>query len=342
MFIIGFFFLAEPSYGEEQIESVDFSVDIVRPENQRNENVTYFDLSVTPAFKQQLEIQITNNSAKEIKVQYEITNARSTMNKIIDYSPSKAQLDPSLKVPLTSIVTPVEKQQDITVPANEKKSVFLQVKTPEKLQNGVILGGIHFSLKKEDGKNTNSESKSKSTVVNNTYALVKGIQLTNGVLEPANININKASVFKFHRKPVVLINVQNDKPALIWNLSVKTIVKEKGKSQVLLEKEVTDIQMAPNTNVEIPFDWVDEKIPPGTYTALVEATLGKKKWKETLEFTVTADESEKTQLDASEKIEVKESKLILYLAIFGLILLLIGLTAYLIYTKKKMSTKKED
>ncbi len=67
-------------------EEADFTVQAVLPENQVNQNVSYFDLLMEPGDKQTLEVVLTNKTDKPVDVQVEAITASTNRNGIIDYS----------------------------------------------------------------------------------------------------------------------------------------------------------------------------------------------------------------------------------------------------------------
>ncbi|WP_317946638.1 DUF916 domain-containing protein [Carnobacterium maltaromaticum] len=329
--IISFYFL-DVNY--VNATETDFSVEIKPPENQIDKNNTYFDLMVNPEEKQLLEVVLTNKTEKEIAVDVRVTNARSTMTGLIDYSPMENKDDKSLKYNMKNLVKNKSKEA-IIVPGRGSSIVQLQMELPKDLQEGIILGGIDFRLK-DEGKN---EIRSKGANVGNVYAIVKGIQLHNGVLPLPKINLSQARVVKFKKNPTIVVNYQNSEAVSVFKMKTHTIIKDDN-GKVFLEDEKTDLQMAPNSNVDFPTEWKESAMASGSYVAEVTATIGEKKWTEKLPFTVTPKDSKETKSSPSEvRVEEKDNR-ILYVILFLMSILIVGLSIYLVVMRKTKNDKE--
>lgn len=63
-----------------------FAVTAVIPENQIDKNQTYFDLKMQPGQKQTIQVQMKNDTNKEVVVESFANTAITNSNGITDYS----------------------------------------------------------------------------------------------------------------------------------------------------------------------------------------------------------------------------------------------------------------
>src|SRR5699024_5588679 len=143
------------------------------PDNQRNQDATYFDLRMKWNKKKTIQVKVSNSRKETIKIKPTIHNAEKNRNGIIDYSGDSKQIDSSLKIPLSSIVE--LKDKEITIKKGEQKVVKADIKMPSDTFNGVILGGIHFEKVTDNEDDADGEQ---GVQIQNKYAYVVGIQLS--------------------------------------------------------------------------------------------------------------------------------------------------------------------
>ena len=68
-----------------------FAVTAVIPENQIDKNQTYFDLKMQPGQKQTIQVQMKNDTNKEVVVESFANTAITNSNGITDYSTVEAK-----------------------------------------------------------------------------------------------------------------------------------------------------------------------------------------------------------------------------------------------------------
>ena len=133
-----------PISGYAQEGDVEFSVKAIIPDNQIDTKKSYFDLRMQPKQKQEIETILYNSSDEEITINISVHNATTNQNGLIVYE-QDAKIDPSLKVPLNTIVTVSD--QKITIPAYRSKTITATIEMPDDEFDGMILGGLHLKKK---------------------------------------------------------------------------------------------------------------------------------------------------------------------------------------------------
>ena len=152
--------------------------------------------------------------------------------------------------------------------------------------------------------------------------------------------ISKLSVFKFQHKPVVTINYQNSTSTIISGMKVKTKIVDGETGENILEDKKENIQIAPNSNFDLPTNWNQDAIPVGLYKAIVEAEVDGEIWQKTLNFKVDNEMKKQTQADPSELNKEKPTNTLLYLVI-GLVSFILLSDSYLMLKTIK-NRKKEN
>lgn len=306
-------------------ENVSYSVEALIPENQIDQRQSYFDLNMKPNQKQELAVLIHNNEHEEITVLLSVNNATTNSNGLVIYE-EKEEFDPSLKVPLNEILR--FKEEEVTIPAGKSKTVTAELEMPEEEYDGIILGGFQFEKVMEE------EEASEGVNIQNKYVYVIGVQLSENrdeVLPDLHLNSIRPNLVN-HRTAVVA-NIQNSEPVLIKNMKVNASVYKKGKKDVLKEKKQEEINMAPNSNMDIIIDWDNKALEPGTYLLEMEALHEEEIWKWKEEFVIEKEDAKDLNKNA---IELDDNKMGTWLLI-GIIILLIVVIILLIYIRKLKS-----
>ncbi|MGX7419385.1 DUF916 and DUF3324 domain-containing protein [Carnobacterium gallinarum] len=349
-------------------QGMSFSVSAIRPDNQIDKEQSYFDLKMTPGQEQEIEVQMTNSSDREITVEVGVNAAITNSKGVIDYSwnlentlelakennkdkknepidVKEIVYDSTLKYPIPDITT---SEKEVKIPAKSDFTYKIKIKMPKESFDGVILGGIRFTEKDDPNKKTEGQ---KGVQIENKFAYAIGLllretetkvapdmKMAKDKIKPASLNGHNA----------VLINLQNTEMAMMRDLSVDAKIYKKGASEVLHEATQNSLKMAPNSNFNYAVDWSNQALKAGTYTVKLhaenKASAGETEemnrvWDFEEDFTITADEAKKIN-DKALELEKEPIQWWIYAIIGGLLLLLLLVIAYLI--KRHLDKKKEE
>ncbi|HEQ3529206.1 TPA: DUF916 and DUF3324 domain-containing protein [Bacillus cereus] len=305
-----------------------FAVTAVIPENQVDKNQTYFDLKMEPGKKQTIQVQMKNDTDKEVIVETHANTAITNSNGITDYSMIDPQLDSTLKTPFSKIA---KVQKETKIPAKGKVTLDVSIEMPAESFDGVILGGLYFREKEDEKEKGTSDN----VQIENKYAYAIGVVLreTDAQVKP-DMKLNEVKPGQVNARNVVTANLQNIKPAMLKNLSVDAkVYTEKGKD-ILHETKKENLRMAPNSNFDYAISWDNKALEPGTYRLEMKATDGDQKWEWTKKFTIEGKEAQKLNDTA---VEAKKDYTLYY--IIGGILLLVALLV-LVFLLGRRSKKK--
>ncbi|PGL72675.1 DUF916 and DUF3324 domain-containing protein [Bacillus sp. AFS055030] len=323
------FFLININNFHASAAEMNFAVSPVMPTNQIDQSKTYFDLRMKPGQKQILNVQIKNDTNKNIVVQTKANSATTNSNGITDYSVSNSKVDDTLEIPFATIA---KVKKETKIPAKSESTIEITIEMPNQQFDGVILGGLHFSEKEDEGK---AKKEDGSVQIKNKYAYVIGVLLreTDKVVKP-DLKLNEVKPAQINARNVVTANLQNIKPAMLKNLSVDAKVYTEHGEKILHETMKENLRMAPNSNFDYAIDWDDQAIEPGNYRIEINASDGEQSWKWTRIYTVKSNSAEELNtLDLN-----KDSKM--WYVIGGILFLLLVIFTFILIRRLKNIEKQ--
>lgn len=312
-------------------EYVSFSVKAHIPDNQQNKEYSYFDLRVKPKDEQILKTEIMNHENEEITVKLSVRNATTNQNGMIVYEETEAE-EESNPPRLTEILS--FEEEEIVIPGGESKNVSAKLNMPDKEFDGVILGGLHFEKVSKD------ETDIDGVAIQNKYAYLIGVVLSENDREvvPELEYIETTADIVNHRTASV-ITIENKSPVIIEDLKIEAKVYKED-SNLMKETELKEVNMAPNSKMEVVVDWDNQAFEDGKYHVEVRAEHQSNTWEWEDSFYILKNEA--TMIN-SHAVELEEpDKFNHFVLVIGVILIgtIIGLLFY-IY-KLKHGRKSEE
>lgn len=313
---------------------LNFAVEPLIPENQRDKTKTYFDLLVKPDSEQTIEINLRNDTENEVIVEPKVHSATTNLNGVVEYGPVETKRDSTLKHDLNEVVS-VEKE--VKIPAQSSVKLPLTITVPKEEFNGILAGGITLQ-EKETKNNDNTETKGLS--IQNQYAYVVALVLNeNNTQVKPELKLNKVFPDQVNARNVINANLQNSTPNYLNQLNVVAKITQKGKTTALYETTKKAMQMAPNSNFDFPISLAGEKLEAGEYTLELTATTKADRWHWKKNFTIKADEAKK--LNAKD-VTIKKDYTRLYIMIgIGLIVLSILIVILILKRKRKKEEERK-
>ncbi|MEH7612575.1 DUF916 and DUF3324 domain-containing protein [Gottfriedia acidiceleris] len=313
--------------------NIDFSVKAIIPTNQIDHLKSYFDLKMSPGQKQDLKIEVFNNSKKEETIQGNITFATTNDNGLIDYTESNSKdADKSLKYPLTSLIK--EPQKEVVIPPGKSKVVSFSITMPKDEYDGVILGAAHFKKKIEE---TEKSSKSESINIKNEYAYVVGIKLSENTKEvEPDLHLLDIKPKLVNYRTAIAATIQNSESSIVKDMSIDAQIFKKGSNKVLYSSKKAEMSMAPNSIFDYAIDLNNNPFEPGTYRLKMKAISGTQVWEWDELFTIG---KEATDLN-NKAVEIKNNHFWYYIG--GGLLLLIGIIWLIVFLKRKKEKEQSS
>lgn len=337
-----------------QASEFSFNVDPIFPENQRKDQLGYYDIILEPGGTQKLEVDLSNATDEEVKVKVGITSAKTNDNGVVEYSPNDLPLHVSQKNDLEKLV---DYKQEVTLAPKSKNRYSFTVKMPQEEFPGIIAGGISF----QEADSAEKEKKdSNGMAIENkfNFAVAVLMRQSEGISGTGDLVLQKAEANQRNVRNVIRGYFSNDKPFYINNLAIDAgIYKEKDGKPIYSEK-AENMQMAPNSGFwyNIPLD--GEKLEAGEYlykgTAYGikdkngEFTFGKdsegnpqkyqQKWEFEKKFKITQEAAKSYNKKDVDVLETTPNNTWIYYLLGVIILLLIITILILIRRKDKKKT----
>lgn len=330
IYIIVFLSLIIPITAHAQDGEVPYSVQGILPDNQVNNDVTYFDIEMEQGEEQDLEVVIYNSSDEPITVNVDNNSATTNSNGIIIYDEAEEEPHETMENPFSEISSLSE--TEVEIEAGSQETVTLNVEAPEESFDGIILGGLYFTMEPDE-----SEDES-SLAIQNQYSYALAVQITeagnDAEVEPELELMGIEPGIVSHRTGLQTQFV-NTSPVIIGGLEFEANVYESGSDEPIYTRTDENFTIAPNSVFNYPVMFENQRLEPGTYTFRAEASNGDSDWSFEEEFEITEEVADEAN---EEAVELEEDYSWLVYVVIGLaavVLLLIIAVIYLIIKRRK-------
>lgn len=256
-------------------EGAGFTVTPELPANQLGGDTGWFNLLVTPGQKQELTVEVDNQSDQTKRLRLSLTNAFTQDNGQVGYEPNQRK-DASAKVQLTAIGS---KPITIDLAAHQGRKVTFQITPPAGGFAGQVLGAVYVKDLTEPG-----ETSGNGFAVTNQFAMVVAVQLqTSETLVPPVLHLLSVKA----KADRVQATIQNAAPRLFGKLSLRAQVLPTGQTKPVYQQKNNNYAMAPNSAFNYQLT-PPKGLAAGKYKLVIDAAAGSYKWHFTTQFTVKA------------------------------------------------------
>ncbi|MDZ5759628.1 DUF916 and DUF3324 domain-containing protein [Carnobacterium maltaromaticum] len=317
-----------------QASQLNFNVEAIIPENQVDKNKTYYDLRIEPGKTQDLKLMLHNSTDKDVSVELTAEAATTNLNGVVEYGKTKAKRDSTLKTSIGEIVTLSE--ENPVIPAKGSKEITLTVKMPTTDFDGVLAGGI--TVKETSPATDKATKETKGMAIENRYSYVVALVL-HGKNEtiPSELKLNKVKATQVNVRNVISANLQNTKAKYLNQLSVDAKITKKGENKTLYSVKKEQMQMAPNSNFNLPIPLNGAALKSGKYTLKVKADSQGNTWNFTRDFNISAEEAKKLN---EQDVSIEKDNTWLYVLIGVILLAALLILFYLIMRKRKKEKER--
>lgn len=321
LFFTGFMVKAEAN-------AIQFTMDAELPDNQIDQNKTYFDLLVEPGMEQELSIVLTNKSDEKLDLSVKLTTAVTNSHGIVDYTVVDPEFDDSLLHPFSEMAT--ADATSVTLEAKEQKKVTLKLSVPKEPFDGIILGGVYVKQ-----KNT-----SKAENIETQQAMVKAVSLRmNSDQVPLDMKLIGAQTGKQGYRNVFQAIIQNPQATLMDGITIEAQVLKED-DQIVFENKTEGIHMAPNSNFAYAIPLDQQLFEAGDYTMKINASANGEVWEFEEAFNVSILEAKELNNQQADETHEKTTKFGVFGGILTSVLaLLIG--GYMLYRNKHNGSKSK-
>lgn len=321
---------------QEPINLIDgLSYEVIYPENQKNKDLGYFDLQMSPGQEQKISLKLYNSLPKELTVEVRLNTAKTNSIGKVEYGPNESQEDSSLT---NNFIEVVKGPKKVVIPPKGAKEVDLEISLPKEAVNGLIAGGIQI----KPVVNSSVKEQSKKDVVVNEFAFLVGVLLRVG--DTSNIKpelkLNKTYIAFKESKSHLFINISNIHPVYVEGMDIAVQLRKSNKQKVLFEYQKKGMRMAPNSMIDLPVDLSDKGMTAGDYSVQINVvSKNGGKWSWTEDFKINALEANglNTQL-----VENKTGNKLIFLIYFLMVCIgiLVFILSYKAIKRKRMKPEK--
>jgi LPXTG-motif cell wall-anchored protein len=342
--------------GKVHANEFSFSVNPVLPANQAVPNVSYYDLLLNPGQTQTVEVTLMNGTDKEVTVNATLASATTNLNGVVEYGKNAIKPDPTLKYDIAKFGNIPSK---IELAAHETKQIPVTVTMPDASFDGVIAGGLTF--KQDASQVSASASDKKGISIKNEFQYVVAFLMQQSQNVPApDLHLNGVTAAQVNYRNVINANYQNSAMNYLKNMVVDSSVYVKGSNKAVYNTTKTMMQMAPNSNFEMPLALNGQAFKPGTYTYkstvygykdpsgqyVYQPTTGAAehydyKWTFEKDFTISGQ-----QAQALNKKDVSlphpANNTWIYLLIGALVLIILLLIFFILFKRRKKDDEEKE
>ncbi|BDR59579.1 DUF916 and DUF3324 domain-containing protein [Xylocopilactobacillus apicola] len=290
------------------------------PTNQISKyNNGYFDLLVTPGQKQQISIDISNNTNATRKYRILAVSAKTTSQIDTNYDGGGFSNDKSLKYDFAKFgFTPktvqLKPKSQLTVPLD-----FTVPNTPFK---GIILGGILVRDYSPQSNSKTQDGKSKMQLKNylNYVIAIRMTEDQQTIIKP-ELKISNIHAISYHSYPSTGVVLRNTAMGMGSDVSVKATTYLKKDPKIRATNVANNGKIAPNTIFTFPILWTaNKRITPGKYHLDMTVKTSERNFKFSRDYTITP--SQAAAIDKANP-QIKKSYLWLIILIIVIVILLI-------------------
>lgn len=283
---------------------------------------------------QDLKMMLHNSTDKDVSVELTAEAATTNLNGVVEYGKTKAKRDSTLKTSIGEIVTLSE--ENPVIPAKGSKEITLTVKMPTTDFDGVLAGGI--TVKETIPTTDKATKETKGMAIENRYSYVVALVL-HGKNEtiPSELKLNKVKATQVNVRNVISANLQNTKAKYLNQLSVDAKITKKGENKTLYSVKKEQMQMAPNSNFNLPIPLNGAALKSGKYTLKVKADSQGDTWNFTRDFNISAEEAKKLN---KQDVSIEKDNTWLYVLIGVILLTALLILFYLIMRKRKKEKER--
>ncbi|MGX7211455.1 DUF916 and DUF3324 domain-containing protein [Enterococcus innesii] len=292
-------------------------------------NSGYFDLEMAPGTSDLLGLTIQNHSTDDIVIEVSAHTAFTNGNGVVEYGKDATEPDPTL---LHSLADLIDSPGEISLSANEKKTIELLIHMPEAAFAGSLVGGLR--IREVIAENTDSEVE--GVAIQNRFAYILGVVVRNesSLIEPelALLDVFPGQV---NYRNAFRATLQNPQPRFLNQLEVVATVRRADQKEILYEAQREGMQMAPNSHFHFPVSLAGDRFYSGEYVMSLTARSEGEEWSWEYLFTVEAEVAKHLN---REDVTLDPEANWWLISTFGLVMVLLGTIIWLLWKNEKPRT----
>ncbi len=322
--LINILFFSVPVFSDS-LQSFDAQMKFTNGTSILSENDNYFDLKLEPKQTTVLHVSITNLKDRPITIIPSFNRAKTNQIGVVEYSGKNQDTVENLPADIEKVVT--LNQESFTLTGHEQKTIELTVNMPEKAFEGMIAGGLYLQEK------PTAETKGN---IQHVFSREIAVVLKNKLppLKPA-LTLKKATPVQINQRNAITATLQNTSAAYLINGELHYEIRKDNQSAPLLTG-TEPIAFSPNSGMDYLIFLKGKKFQPGTYQLSTKIKNESIDWQQRTNFVISKETSDSyNEKDVTLTQENSPSSNWLLWTALGVILALIAVIAYLLYSMKK-------
>lgn len=324
---MGFIFLwSKPQL--VQAAAPSFSAQIVQAMDVDQTEKSYFDLTLAPDQKQEVQIMVQNLLNKKNKIKISPTVAQTSDSGHAVYNQTKLRADDTLTYEFPKLTG---KSQTVTVPPKGNQTVSFEIQAPNTGFDGVIMGGFAVqSLTAGSVRGSDSDTTDKHVHIGYAISvLLHSTAATQAKVEP-DLKVGRPKLRTFDSQPELMMVVQNTKANFVTNMTVTTKIYQGNNTEPLITDKQQGLSMAANSNFDFTIPWKTKSVIADKYHMVLEFKAGDQHWESNQYFLITQNQASYFNRN-NKKLQPNYKPWIIMTVI--LLVVLIGAFSWILYYK---------
>ncbi|WP_419154924.1 DUF916 and DUF3324 domain-containing protein [Weissella minor] len=283
---------------------LNFSVEPQIPDNQVDNNHTYFDLNVKPGSSETVTVKLRNATDKDVKVAVSPGRAYTNSSGVVQYDSTQKKdlkkiFDKTYPANI-DFMNVVNAPKTVNIAPKQTISVPITIKMPDNKLQGVLAGGINF-------KQVNVDSDKRSQVINQ-YAYTVGVVLHGQKVKESKLTLGNIEAAQINYRNAIVAEVHNVSPTFVNQIKINGFITKYGKQKKLytinskINKNNPGKQVAPNSIYQLPFYLQGDKLKPGKYTMDLKLSSKGKSWHFKKNFAISNADTKLNKTDVNQRL----------------------------------------
>lgn len=249
------FSVATPAFAaSSQTPKKAYAINTVLPDNQINQNLKYWDLSLTPKQEETLRLQVVNLGSEKITVTVYANNAVTNNSAVIDYAHTTPTIYPKNAQSFVAMIKGPRKQT-VTLDPSATKEVDFKIQAPAKAFDGMILGGLY----------TKADVTTTKTAIHQWVAYQRSVVLRGKKIDTLRPHLTFGQVVPIVQAAELALRLPTtNKPPMYAQAVTSDLTvtrRSDGKRMAQTSNESQEIAPSSKFNWELPI----KKLPAGDY-----------------------------------------------------------------------------
>ena len=243
-----------------------FTIRAVLPHNQLDVSVSYFDIALLDNQTQTIYVELTNHSSRAFEVRTELRRASTNEAGNIDFYGNNQQAN-GLQLDILELLS---FESVVTVPAHGSYHLPIEIAAVEGF-TGTLAGGLSFTVEQSE-----SSIASLAEYVSFRVAVIlhaEGEEEVQPNFAIAGVLVNEGMGFG-----QIIVDLANTVAIFAMDVELTTRITNLASGAEIFYYSESGLEMAPNSQMELIYDFEPELLASGLYVIDLELTFNETTW----------------------------------------------------------------